>query len=144
MEETFEIGLAAKLSGLTVTMVDYLCRTKVIEPTIKGQRGRGKKRQYSFGDVVILRAMARLLLAGVSVGRLKKALQSLRRYHPEITTNNLPKPYIFCDGKDIFFRHGDEVLESLSSGQFSFGFVIEIAKLRTEVIEQLEYNSIAA
>ncbi|MFA6180002.1 MAG: MerR family transcriptional regulator [Candidatus Methylopumilus sp.] len=144
MNNNFEISSAAKLSGLTISMVDYLCRTKVVMPSVKGQRGRGKKRQYTFGDVVILRAVARLLLAGVSVSRLKKALMNLRRHHPEITPDNLPKPYILCDGENVYLRHGDEVLESLTTGQFSFAFVIEIAKLRTEVLEQIEYNSAVA
>lgn len=144
MHKNFDIGMAANLSGLTIAMVDYLCRTKVVLPSGSGQRGRGKKRRYSFGDVVVLRAVARLLLAGVSVSRLKKALLALRKFHPEITPDNLPKPYIVSDGMDVFLRHGEEVLECLSSGQFSFAFVIEVAKLRAEVLEQLEYNSAVA
>lgn len=143
MTKNFEISTAAKLSGLTITMVDYLCRTKVVTPSVRGQRGRGKRRQYTFGDVVILRAVSKLLKAGVSVSRLKLAFLALRKYHPEITPNALPKPYIVSDGENVFLRHGDEVLECLSNGQFAFAFVIEISQLRSEVLSELEYYSAA-
>ena len=65
--QDFLIARAAKLSGLTPAMLNYLCREKVLLPSVPGRRGRGRPRRYSFGDVVMLRVIAKLLKAGVSV-----------------------------------------------------------------------------
>ena len=133
MQNLFEIDNAAKLSGLSTSMVDYLCRTKIVVPAT-GKRGRGRKRQYTFAEVVVLRAINKLLKAGVDVCKLGKALKALRKYHPEITPDTLPSMYLITDGEEVFFRQKDDVVECLISGQLSFLFVIEIAKIRNEIL----------
>ncbi|WP_417320956.1 MerR family transcriptional regulator [Emcibacter sp.] len=130
----YTVDDAAKLSGLSKTMVNYLCRHELLEPTASKRPGRGRARQYTFGDIVILRALCRLLDAGVSVARLKTALKNIKKYHPKITPNSLPAKYIVTDGKEVFFRHTQESLELLdSNGQMAFAFVIELGILQNEI-----------
>ena len=102
--EEFLIAEAAEYSGLTPAMLDYLCRASILVPSSPGRRGRGCPRKYSFGDVVMLRVLARLLKSGVSVQRLKKALNSIRKYHKEILRNSLPAQYLVTDGRQVFLR----------------------------------------
>ncbi len=137
----FTANEAARLSGLTRTMLDYLCRTKISEPTVACKRGRGCRRHYSFGDVVLLRSIARMLHAGMSVLRLKRALQSLRKRHPEITPDSLPGTHLVTDGRKVFFQRGSHAVEELITGQLSFAFVLEIAKVKKEVLEQLDVKT---
>lgn len=137
MEEAFDTRQAAILSGLPVTMIDYLCRTNIAVPSYPVERGRGRKRMYTFTDVVILRGIAKLLDAGVGVSRLGRALNNLRKHHPEIISTSLPTPYIVTDGREVFLRRSDEVLETLATGQLAFGFVIEVARLMEEVNSEL-------
>jgi DNA-binding transcriptional MerR regulator len=132
--EKFVIADAAALSGLTATMLDYLCREKILVPSYPGRRGRGCARHYSFGDVVILRALARLLKSGVSVQRLKKALHAIRKYHKDILRNSLPAPYLVTDGSRIFLREREALLDLDGSEQMSFLFVLELNQVRDEVI----------
>ena len=132
---------AARLSGLTRTMLDYLCRTKLLAPTLAQKRGKGHRRHYSFGDVVLLRSIARMLHAGISVLRLKRALQSLRKHHPEITPHSLPGTHLVTNGRQVYFRHGRHAAEELITGQLSFAFVLELAKVKNEVLEQLHVQS---
>src|SRR2546427_267650 len=49
----FSIRQASKLTGLTLPMVDYLCRTGVVVPTGNSVRGRGRSREYAFGDICV-------------------------------------------------------------------------------------------
>lgn len=135
---SFEIECAARLSDLSISMVDYLCRTKIVVPTT-GKRGRGRKRKYTFAEVVVLRTISKLLKAGVDVCKLGKAIKALRAYHPEITPDTLPSTYLVTDGRDIFFRSKNGVIECLASGQLAFAFVIEIAAVRKEIIEHEAY-----
>lgn len=138
----FELREAAQLSGLKRPMVDYLCRQGILIPSGPKNRGRGRPRQYSFGDVVVLRVLATLLRAGVSVARLKRGLVSLRRHHPEITPTSLPARYLVSDGRHIYLRHDENVVEGLdTTGQFSFAFVLHLDHLRREVLTQLRAKS---
>lgn len=142
MNSFFDIGTVAKLSGLSIAMVDYLCRTKIVVPTCK-LRGRGRKRLYTFPQIIVLRVISKLLGAGVSVSKLGKAIKGLKKFHPEITPNTLPGLYLVTNGAEIYFRRKDEVLECLSNGQLSFAFVIEIEAVKNEIIKNEEYIAVA-
>ena len=63
----------------------------------------------------------------------------MRKYHPEITPDTLPSAYLVTNGTDVFLKQEDGVVECLTSGQFAFAFVIEIAAVRKEIIEHEEY-----
>jgi hypothetical protein len=118
-----------------MAMVNYLVRQKIVTPTAGGRRGRGVQRKFSFGDLVVLKAVTKLLQGGVSVYRLRRALASFREIHPEITPNGMPAAFLVTDGQEVFLRHKTGVLELLATRQFSFAFVIEVDSVRREAAE---------
>jgi len=130
----FSIGQAAAFSGLTLPMVNYLCRSKIIKPSNGERRGRGVQRLFSFGDLVVMRAVKRLLDGGVTVYRLRRGLEALRSVHPEITETSMPAAFLVTDGKEVFLKHTSGVLELLANGQFGFAFVVEMESLRKEAV----------
>ena len=131
---SFSITQAAAFSGLTLSMVNYLCRVGVVIPSNGPLRKRGVQRLFSFGDLVVLRAIARLLEGGVTVYRLRKGLEALRLFHPEITEASMPAAYLVTDGREVFLKHTTGVIEMLSNGQFGFAFVVEMESLRKEAV----------
>jgi len=133
----FDAAMAASITGHTRAMLNYLCRTEIIEPTCSCVRGHGKARHYSFGDLVALRLVARLSAMGVSPLRLKQGLRALRDRHPEITLTSLPASHIVTNGKHLFLREEGDTLERLLDGQLAFAFVIELPKLRDEVVLEI-------
>ena len=72
------------------------------------------------------------------MSRLKKSFQALRKHHAEITLSSLPGSHLVTDGRQIYFSHGNCALEELTSGQFAFAFVLELGKLRQEVLDRIE------
>src|SRR5215472_2501317 len=111
----FTVRRAAKLSGLTPAMVDYLCRSSVFLPSRgPASPGRGIPKQYSFHDVVMLRVLAKLLGAGISVAKLKTALGQLRDSGPEITHSQVAERYLVTDGNTVFFRSSDKLVDVLA------------------------------
>ena len=128
----FNSSKASELSGLSTYMVDYLCRTDVIKPECLG---RGIERQYSFGDVVMLRAVATLLSAGVSVSNLREGLAEASKEFPSITPSTLPGRYMVSDGKTLYFKSNkrDLLVQIGTGGQFTFAFVLELEKIRNQV-----------
>jgi DNA-binding transcriptional MerR regulator len=134
--QTFTVEEAARLSQLSATMVDYLCRQQVLVPTLPRSRKRGRARRYSFGDVVMLRVLGRLLDAGVSVKRVKSSLRTLRKHHKEITATSLPAEYLATDGRNVYLWKNSATLQALDDkGQMNFAFVIELTRVQAEVSE---------
>ncbi len=132
----FEAKDAAKHSGLTMDMVNYLCRHEMVIPSAGNHRGRGSKRRYSFADLLLLRVMAKLLANGISPLRLKENLKALNQRGIE-SKGILTTRYVVTDGYSIYFAdHG--VVELLESGQMSFAFVLELSKLREEITANIE------
>ena len=133
-----DVGIngAARLSGLPITMVNYLGRTDVLVPSRPKERKRGRARRYILGDVVMLRILASLLESGISVARLKKGLKAFRKYHPKITPTSLPARYLVTDGIQVYLRQENQTLETLDEkGQMTFAFVVEIRHVRADVLE---------
>jgi DNA-binding transcriptional MerR regulator len=125
-------------------MVDYLCRSNVLVPSRGPHPGRGKGRQYSFGDVVMLRALSHLLKSGISVAKLKKALGTLRAKHHEITLEKAPK-YLVTDGTRVYFDDGRNAVEELSAnGQMVFAFIIKLSQVRDDVTKALSRSETTA
>lgn len=105
-----------------------------MEPSLPTARGRGRQRRYTFGDVVILRVLEKLLAKGVSVKRLKESLISLRKFHPDISPDSLPASYLVTDGEEVFMLKTADTMETLDkSGQLAFAFILELEKVRDEV-----------
>lgn len=136
-EERYVAARAAKLSGLTLAMVNYLCREHIVEPSHSSKRGHGVKRWFSFGDLVALRLLARLSASGVSILRMKKALAGLRKHHPAITLTSLPASHVVTDGTDLYLHQQGQPLERLLDGQLTFAFVVELGPLRDEVARNI-------
>lgn len=82
----------------------------------------------------MLRVLARLLSAGVSVSRLKTALKSIRKYHKMISRTDLPAQYIVTDGRNVYLRDRDTLRDLDGSGQTSFLFVLELGHVQREVL----------
>lgn len=131
--EWFSASQAAQFSGLSLSMVNYLCRNAVVVPTGGTRRGHGRARQYTFGDVVALKLVAKLSASGVSPLRMKKGLRGLRKHHPEITLTSLPGSHVVTNGTDLYLRQEGQPIERAFDGQFAFAFVVELGQLQREV-----------
>ena len=136
--EWFTAARAARLSDLTFAMVNYLSRAHIIEPSCSCKRGHGRKRHYSFGDVVALRLVKQLSATGVRPLRLQKALRGFRKFHEQITPTTLPASHVVTDGVDLYLRNDADSIERIFDGQFAFAFVVELAPLQAEVAKRLK------
>lgn len=137
-KSTYSSREAAAISGLSVYMVDYLARSKIIEPSIRLRPGRGKKRLYAFGDLVALKVAAAILQAGISVAKLRKSLATLqKKYGRKLRTT--PSSFFCSDGDTVYFRDADGVVADLTKGgQMSFLFVLDLRSIHDETAEAIK------
>ncbi|NEN78388.1 MerR family transcriptional regulator [Nocardioides zeae] len=112
---------ACNAAGITYRQLDYWARTGLVEPTIRGAKGSGSQRLYSFRDILILKIIKRLLDAGISLPQIRTAISHLR----ERGTDDLTRVTLMSDGASVYeCTTNDEVIDLLQGGQGVFGIAI--------------------
>ena len=111
------------LVGITYRQLDYWARTRLITPSIQSAQGSGTQRRYSFTDIVQLKVVKRLLDAGMSLKKIRSAMEILRE---QLASNNpLDDVTLLSDGATIFAAHSaDEVVDVFQRGQGVFGIAV--------------------
>lgn len=111
------------LVGITYRQLDYWARTGLIQPSVQAAQGSGTQRRYSFGDIVQLKVVKRLLDAGMSLKKIRSAMEILRE---QLASNSpLTDVTLLSDGATIFAAHSpDEVVDVFQRGQGVFGIAV--------------------
>lgn len=110
ISDKYDPKQAAKLSGIkSVPMIDYLQRTGVFVPQIARERHKGKKRGFTFKDLLVLKAIKRLLDSGASVALLKKSLVKFQKARWTADPVTLEDPlgiirYLFVSGENVYLK----------------------------------------
>ena len=140
--EGFTAQQASKLTSCTPHQLRYWDKVGLVEPTIQGTDGRpGRRRLYSFRDLVALRVVKSLLDNGMSVQRVRRAWDYLRRTAE--MDNHLSNVKLVTDGSSIFrvASDEDELLDALREGQLAFFVAIgEIAREVQDDITRFELD----
>ena len=112
-----------RLVGITYRQLDYWARTDLLRPTAKEASGSGSQRLYSFTDLIQLKVIKRLLDAGMSLKRIRSAVEILR---DQLESDRpLTDVTLLSDGTTIFAAHSpDEVVDVFRRGQGVFGIAV--------------------
>lgn len=138
MEEGFTAQQASRLTSCTQHQLRYWDRVSLVQPSIQGTGGRpGRRRLYSFRDLVALRVVRSLLDNGMSVQRVRRAWDYLRR--SAAMDEHLADVKLVTDGQSIFkiAADEDELLDALRQGQLAF--FVEIDKITRSVAEDVSH-----
>lgn len=125
---TLEIaGLRApqvcSLVGITYRQLDYWARTDLLVPSLQAASGSGSQRLYSFTDVVQLKVIKRLLDAGMSLKKIRSAVEILREQLD--SDRPLADVTLLSDGQTIYAAHNpEELVDVFRRGQGVFGIAI--------------------
>src|SRR5665811_2552286 len=76
--EGFRGPQVCSLVGITYRQLDYWARTGLLRPSITDATGSGSQRRYSYGDVLELKVIKRLLDAGLKLRQARQAVECLR------------------------------------------------------------------
>ena len=111
------------LVGITYRQLDYWARTDLLQPSIQSAQGSGSQRRYSFTDVVQLKVIKRLLDAGMSLKKIRQAMEILVG---QLQSNQpLVDVTLLSDGQTIYAAHSaDEVVDVFRRGQGVFGIAV--------------------
>ena len=120
-EQGFRAPEAVRIAGVTYRQLDYWTRTGLVTPSIKDAHGSGSQRLYSFQDLATLKVIKRLLDTGVSLQRVRKAVEHLHtmKKRPHGVT-------LMSDGVGVYEAHSPEaVVDLLKNGQGVFAISLE-------------------
>lgn len=131
----YRVTTACQAAGITYRQLDYWARTKLVVPSIRGARGSGSQRLYSFKDLLVLKIVKGLLDTGISLQNIRLAVDALR----DRGVADLAQLTLVSDGKTVYeCRSDDEVIDLLSGGQGVFGIAVPgIMKELSGTIEAL-------
>ena len=126
-----------RVVGVTYRQLDYWARTDLVTPSIQDAQGSGSQRLYGFRDLVLLRSIKDLLDTGVSLQKVRVALEFLR----ENLGEDPEGMNLVSDGDNIIACNSDsELVDVLKQGQGSM-FWLPVAKVWTEVERSLAGKS---
>lgn len=122
-EDGYRAPQVCSLVGITYRQLDYWARTNLLTPSLQEASGSGSQRLYSFSDLVQLKVIKRLLDAGMSLKRIRAAVEILRR---QLASDQpLADVTLLSDGQTIYAAHSpDEVVDVFRRGQGVFGIAI--------------------
>lgn len=123
IEHGYRAPQVCNLVGITYRQLDYWARTDLLRPSLAVAQGSGSQRLYSFGDIVQLRVVKRLLDAGMSLKKIRQAMDLLRAQLDSDTP--LADVTLLSDGNTIYAAHSaDEVVDVFRRGQGVFGIAV--------------------
>ena len=140
--EGFTAQQASSLTRCTQHQLRYWDKVGLVRPSLQSTGGRpGKRRLYSFRDLVALRVVKSLLDNGMSVQRVRRAWDYLRRTAE--LDDHLAEVKLVTDGQSIFriAKDDDELLDALRQGQLAFFVAInEIAQTVEDDVTRFELD----
>jgi len=131
--EGFTAAQACELTACTPHQLRYWDKVGLVEPSVQTTDGRpGRRRIYSFRDLVGLRVVKSLLDNGLSIQRVRRAWEYLRRTGD--MDDHLASVRLVTDGHSIFSvaRDDNELLDALRQGQLAFFVKIDEIALSVE------------
>ena len=126
MINSFNSKAVSKIIGIPTRVIDYWDRTNFVKPSISEASGHGSVRLYSFTDLIQFRVAKFLRDQGVSLQKIRKSLNYLRKHLPEVE-NPLTQLRFLTDGETIFVltNRDKEIIDTLKRGQYVFALAIE-------------------
>jgi DNA-binding transcriptional MerR regulator len=110
-----------RVVGITYRQLDYWATTGLVEPSVRDAEGSGSQRLYSFEDIVTLKVIKRLLDAGVSLQRIRKAIDYVR--DRGLSLRNLT---LASDGDTVYAANDmSEIIDLLARGQGVFAIAVD-------------------
>jgi DNA-binding transcriptional MerR regulator len=108
------------LVGITYRQLDYWARTGLLRPSITDATGSGSQRRYSYGDVLELKVIKRLLDAGLKLQQARQAVECLRS---DLGADLSSSQLVLAGSQSVLAQSDGEVVDLLAGGQGVFNIL---------------------
>lgn len=121
----FRSSEAQQLLQLSRRQLQYWANTDLVRPSV---RTRGGHHRYTLEDLVALKAAKRLIDAGVSVQRIRKSIQALRKILPTVR-RPLAELVLVATGDVVLVLREGAAFEAVSGQEWIF----EVSRFQREI-----------
>jgi uncharacterized protein (DUF433 family) len=132
----FTADRVRRLTGLTARQIQYWDEQGFIRPSLTKRKGRGRRRLYSFGDLVALKVAAEL--------RKSFSLQLIRRvadYLRQLDYRNpLAELHFVTVGGQLYFQESAQWQEARQPGQIVASYVVPVGEIAEGLHQQIELD----
>jgi DNA-binding transcriptional MerR regulator len=120
VDQGFSGPKVCTLIGITYRQLDYWARTGLLRPSLAEAKGSGTQRRYSYGDVIELKVIKRLLDAGLKLPQARQAVECLRGgLGGDLASAQL----VLVGSKSVLAHSNGEVVDLLAGGQGVFNIL---------------------
>ncbi len=128
----YSAAAAREIVGISQRCLDYWAERGIVTPSVQEATGKGSERRYGFDDLVKLALVKRLREVGLSLQKIRKGLDVMRKRWPK--EDPLLDEMLATDGSSFFRTKGDRVEDILAGGQLLLS-VVAVGRIRQDVRE---------
>jgi DNA-binding transcriptional MerR regulator len=119
-DEGFRGSQVCSVVGITYRQLDYWARTGLLRPSIVDATGSGSQRRYSYGDVLELKVIKRLLDGGLKLQQARQAVECLRG---DLRADLASSQLVLVGNRSVLAQSDGEVVDLLAGGQGVFNIL---------------------
>ncbi len=120
--EGYRVPQVCKIAGISYRQLDYWARTELVTPSIRDAGGSGTQRLYSLRDLMLLKVIKRLIDTGISLQKIRAAVEFLRESLQEEPTGTT----LISDGQRIYAcASPEEIIDLVQRGQGVFAIALD-------------------
>ncbi len=119
-DDGFRGSEVCSVVGITYRQLDYWARTGLLRPSIVDASGSGSQRRYSYGDVLELKVIKRLLDAGLKLQQARQAVECLRG---DLGGDVASAQLVLAGSRSVLAHSDGEVVDLLAGGQGVFNIL---------------------
>jgi DNA-binding transcriptional MerR regulator len=134
-DEGFRGSQVCALVGITYRQLDYWARTGLMRPSITDATGSGSQRRYSYGDVLELKVIKRLLDSGLKLQQARQAVECLRG---DLGADLASSQLVLVGSRSVLAQSEGEVVDLLAGGQGVFNILplsAVVSELEAAIVE---------
>ena len=120
VEQGFRGPQVCALVGITYRQLDYWARTGLLRPSITDATGSGSQRRYSYGDVLELKVIKRLLDAGLKLQQARRAVECLRG---DLGGDVASAQLVLVESRSVLAHSDGELVDLLAGAQGVFNIL---------------------
>lgn len=147
MKADFTAGEASRLAGFKKPwMLGHLERERIFVREYYTDRRHGRARKYTFSDIVILRAINRMLELGARPARIKSVISALGSLDGLSNSYREALRFVKCAGTTLFVtdqhayfvKSAEEIVDLSANGQLAFSFMIDVEQSLRPVVRAID------
>ncbi len=109
--QSYNTKQVSEVTGASTSQLNHWDAKGLVKPSIRPATGRGSRRLYAYTDLVAIQLVKRLRDQEVSLQRIRRCVQYLRRHLPDIAG-----PLRYCtlltDGHEIYLIEDEKTLRA--------------------------------